>query len=289
MRQPHSTCALLALLTLASTPGMAQQQTVPNAVSLEAEVEEIREYSVELIIFEYVGTAAGSVEIFDPEALPDPDAEPDLSVTLPDRLTAKRQRVPTRSTRDPVRSRLIFGEPEELELIPTFEQAGFRRLPEEEFQLTNAYDQLVRLDAYRPIIHAGWTQPTVDQADTMPVELRRISDPPLRLDGTFSLYLSRFLHLVVDLALEEQSAEGTTTDRPYEPTYGSDRGSYAYGLPIDQPSTYFRIQEDRIMRNDEVRYFDHPKFGVIARVTRVEQSTEDELDTTGDLLPGIGN
>ena len=289
MRQPHSTCALLTLLALASTQGVAQQQSVPNAVALEAEAEEIREYSVELIIFEYVGAAAGSVEIFDPEPLPDPEAEPDLTVTLPDRLTAKRERVPPRTSSEPVRSRLIYGEPEELELIPTFEQAGFRLLPEEEFQLTNAYDRLVRLDAYRPLIHSGWIQPTVEQADTTPIRLRRISDPPLRLDGTVSLYLSRFLHLVVDLALEQENTEAMTVDRPYQPSYGSSRDSYAYGLPIAQPSTFYRIQEDRIMRNNEIRYFDHPKFGVIARVTRVEALVDDELDTTGDLLPGIGN
>ena len=288
MRKPGPTCALLAALVLASTPSTAQQQSVPNAVSLETEIEEIREYSVELIVFEYVGAAAGSVEIFDPEPLPEPEAEPDLSVTLPDQLTAKRERVEDLPAEGRVRSRLVSGEPEELELIPTFEQSGLRLLPAEQFQLTGAYDRLVRLDAYRPLIHAGWIQPTVEQAETTPVRLRRISDPPLRLDGTVSLYLSRFLHLVVDLALEKQGgAAGMTADRPYQPSYGSER--YAYGLPIIQPSTYFRIQEDRIMRTDEVRYFDHPKFGVIARVARIEAPAEDDLDTTGDLLPGIGN
>ena len=42
------------------------------------------------------------------------------------------------------------------------------------------------------------------------------------------------------------------------------------------PPVYFRIQENRILRNGELRYFDHPKFGVVAKVTRVEQSEEDE-------------
>ena len=104
-----------------------------------------------------------------------------------------------------------------------------------------------------------------------------------------SLYLSRFLHLVIDLALEEPDRDGTTADRPYEPSYDTRRDSYAYGLPIVQPATYYRISEDRIMRNAEVRYFDHPKFGVIARVERIEAPAEDDLDTTTDLLPGVGN
>ena len=43
------------------------------------------------------------------------------------------------------------------------------------------------------------------------------------------------------------------------------------------------------MRNNEVRYFDHPKFGVIARITRIEEEEPESLDTTDDLLPGTGN
>ncbi len=36
------------------------------------------------------------------------------------------------------------------------------------------------------------------------------------------------------------------------------------------PPVYYRISEDRILRNGEVRYYDHPKFGLLAKVTRVE-------------------
>jgi hypothetical protein len=31
----------------------------------------------------------------------------------------------------------------------------------------------------------------------------------------------------------------------------------------------YRITEDRIMRDGDIRYFDHPRFGMLARVTRV--------------------
>jgi hypothetical protein len=44
-----------------------------------------------------------------------------------------------------------------------------------------------------------------------------------------------------------------------------------------QPPVYYRIQENRILKNGELRYFDHPKFGVLAKVTRVEEEEE-----TGD-------
>ncbi len=32
----------------------------------------------------------------------------------------------------------------------------------------------------------------------------------------------------------------------------------------------YRISEDRIFRSGELRYFDHPKFGVLARITRAD-------------------
>jgi hypothetical protein len=49
----------------------------------------------------------------------------------------------------------------------------------------------------------------------------------------------------------------------------------------------FRIQENRILKNGELRYFDHPKFGVLAKVTRVEEPAEEDensvIDETGTL------
>ena len=41
------------------------------------------------------------------------------------------------------------------------------------------------------------------------------------------------------------------------------------------PPVRYRIQENRILKNGELRYFDHPKFGVLAKVTRVEDEEED--------------
>jgi hypothetical protein len=53
----------------------------------------------------------------------------------------------------------------------------------------------------------------------------------------------------------------------------------------------YRIQENRIVKNGEIRYFDHPKFGVIAKVTRVEvaeDSDEDERPESQQLLGRTG-
>jgi hypothetical protein len=44
----------------------------------------------------------------------------------------------------------------------------------------------------------------------------------------------------------------------------------AYKRPAQGP-VFFRLQEDRIVRSGELRYFDHPRFGVIAKIMRVEE------------------
>jgi hypothetical protein len=74
-------------------------------------------------------------------------------------------------------------------------------------------------------------------------------------------------------------------------TFGDARIQNEYEL-IDQygellpPPIRYRISEDRIMKNGDIRYFDHPKFGMIAKITRVEEAEEEIIDDTEDLLPG---
>jgi hypothetical protein len=51
---------------------------------------------------------------------------------------------------------------------------------------------------------------------------------------------------------------------------------------IDYPVRY-RIDEDRIFRNGELRYFDHPKFGVLAKITRAEDVELQDGEMLGDM------
>ena len=94
------------VLSAVTASAPAQQQSVPYAVQLEAEAEQVPRYAVEMIVFEYAGQAANSTEIFEPdkavEVLPDellfgdlpheysdrpsmplPGADPTASIDLP--------------------------------------------------------------------------------------------------------------------------------------------------------------------------------------------------------------
>lgn len=291
-KKSHGYVATALLALLFAVPSAAQQQSAPNAAILVTEEEEIREYSVEMIVFEYVGSAAGTSEIFEadlPEkpVFEEPLIEGDLLNDLPTEFGQDMTVATEAPGADDGEEAFELLPREELELIPTFEQSGLKVLPAEEFQLNAVYRKLSSLDAYRPLMHTAWVQPTLELEDTNALSLRRIGDPPLRLDGSVTLYLSRFLHLVIDLSLEQRNPQLSAQTGDQVRYYGDSRSraSLGFGSQYQAPSVIYRIQEDRIVRNNELRYFDHPKFGVVAKITRIEEEEPEAMDTTGDLLP----
>ena len=253
MRRLTTTIAM----TLAWTATAAQTAVEP------AEVEHPR-YTVEVIIFEYAEEVSAGTEQFLPE-------EP-LPSTVDEAAGQER----------------VFGDtvaqPMLEEQAPVEEQeahpAGpeFILHPEEELGLTDVAGMLERLDVYRPLMHFAWTQVTRPEEETQPIELRALAPPPAELDGSFTLYLSRYLHLVVDLSLEHSSyAGGSIVIYDSVAGFGDSRSSASNDAMEPAPVRY-RITEDRIFKSGDLRYFDHPKFGVLAKITRVVEPELDELE-----------
>ena len=237
-------------------PLLARAQDVPDV----ADSEEIRRYTVEVIIFRYVEDVGSGSEVFLPDAPEEPGTEDALDAL--DEISAGSE---------------LAVEPEaETEPFPDIELV---LLDEESYQLDNAYERLERLDAYEPLMHFGWTQATWPEEQTEAIPLHLFARPPEDLDGSLTLYLGRYLHLVVDLQLRApQDASDNAAPAPGYDAFAT-RGDIA--LDIGAPPVYYRISEDRILRNGEIRYYDHPKFGLLARVTRVE---EEEQPEQGELL-----
>jgi len=214
------------------------------------ELEEIRRYTIEMIIFKYAQSVSTGSEIF-------PADEPPEEELFPEDDILPREEPP----------------PEEpsLDTVPALvHDVEFARLEEDEYSMDEIMGRLERLEVYDPIMHFGWTQITWPEEQTRPVQLASLARPPQGLDGTLTLYLSRFLHLVVDLEL----------DAPDDP--------YVDAARFDSPvgPVRFRINENRILRSGELRYFDHPKFGVLAKVTRVEDEQEELPDLEDTELLG---
>lgn len=284
------------------------------------EQEDLRRYEVEIILFRYDESVTAGTEVF----LPDPPpagalvrgAQGDGVLTgddngrpyFGDRPLAPGE-VPDARDRDPGQAiDREFGDigsigdgestPEEDELPATLEEivTGASRIdlvvtPREELTLTGIHDRLVQLDAYEPVLWSGWTQIVRDKESTPAIDLRRLGRVPLEFDGKLSLYLGRFVHLVVDIELEDYASGGATVREPYYRDRRR-RDSEAYAAPGESrtPRIRYRIQDDSILRNGEMRYFDHPRFGLIAKLTLVEQEEPEDplLDDSDDLLPAGG-
>jgi len=232
----------ISLFLMLLLPLAAQAQ-----VKTAEENPEIRRYTIEMIVFKYAQDVSTGSEIF-PGDEP-PRLEPLPGDGLLEVADATRNDGP----------RVIRN----TELV---------RLAAADYTMGETLGRLRRLQAYNPIMHFGWTQITWPENETRAINLASLARPPRGLDGELTLYLNRFLHLVVDLQL----------DGP-----GGARRTNEFGDITQSGPIRYRIQEDRILRSGELRYFDHPKFGVLAKVTRVEEAEEELLEDTellGDSL-----
>jgi hypothetical protein len=250
------------------------------AIAQEEPVDEepiARRYTVEIVIFAYAEDVSVGTERFVADKRVIADDE---------RLTANGEgTLSDDSLRAPESRKLRIRELE------------FVRQPKADSTMTDIIGQLERLDAYQPIMHVAWTQRCYPKEKTPAIQLQALGEPPAGLGGSFTLYLSRYLHLVVDLALDADNDDYDTRAaiaEEKEPaiSFGDSRlqddGFYGATTGIIR----YRLQENRIVKNGELRYFDHPKFGVIARVTRVEEEQEEIDDETynesRELLGRIG-
>jgi hypothetical protein len=253
----------IVLLPLLSASALAQD------VAPEEVPPDVRRYTVEMIIFSYAQSVSAGSEIFVP------DEPPALDLTAEGELVDGM--LPDLTMTDDVEDVEELAEDNlEEELEDEDSKYALIMLPEEDFLLLDAFERLDNLDAYTPLMHFGWTQPTYPQEDTEVRSLSSFMTPPEGLEGDLSLYLSRYLHLAVNLQLdapvEEEEPPALDRGRFYD-----DYDYFSEDAVVTYPVRY-RIEEDRIFRNGELRYYDHPKFGVLAKITRVEEEEPEEFE-----------
>jgi hypothetical protein len=245
MTDPLRKLILLALASSLPVALFAQDEL------LNEEQPPIKRYTVELVVFAYAEDVSVGTEVF-PGDIIEPPAEEDDEIAEIEVTELQRRH------------------PDFIGLEPVL-------LTEEEFTMLDVFERFELLDAYEPILHVGWTQVGSPRSDTSPMQLTDFGVPPVGLDGSFTLYLGNYLHLVVDLALDAPVAEYEfiVDDEPAYVFSDSRFAAEAEPEAIEGPVRY-RLQENRIVKNAETRYFDHPKFGVVAKVVRVEDLVDEE-------------
>jgi hypothetical protein len=127
----------------------------------------------------------------------------------------------------------------------------YRLLDGDELELGRARARLNALGAYAPLLHTGWSQTTLLEGEARPFELARLGR--LQPAGSIRLHRSRFLHLTVDVSLQNdyryaQNAPSADSRWPLAELVGPVR---------------YRIQAQRRVRIGELHFFDHPAFGIL--------------------------
>jgi hypothetical protein len=106
--------------------------------------------------------------------------------------------------------------------------------------LNEGYAALSKDSAYRPILHAAWIQSAGEGSLSAPVHIQSADG---KLNGYLQMQHGQSLQMVVDLeyASNQSDSSGNTI--------------------------IYRLNEKRPVKLNEVYYLDHPKFGVIAKMS----------------------
>ncbi len=277
----------------------------PVAVLAQAEAEtetpQARQFTVEVIVFRYADSVSAGSEIFVPDPLPEvvdtleDVAGSDEVPVFGDVTVTDSEPVPIDADGNPV-ALDTDGNPLELDadgnpIIEIPPRADYVLLLDDELTMLSTWDRLDRLDAYEPLAHFGWHQQVKPFDEPVGIPLADFGYSIPGLGGELTLYLSRFLHLAVLLELNANPNE----DEPEEfttPVFSDDR--YLEPVAVDsyavlEGPTFYRIDEDRIFKSGDLRYFDHPRFGVIARIDRVEQPEEEDPVDAGGSATGAAS
>jgi hypothetical protein len=149
----------------------------------------------------------------------------------------------------------------------SFPAGEFTELAGEFYTLNNIRGGLAASPGYRVLYHRGWRQLAYDRAHAVDYPVHTLADQGRHaVDGTVTLVRGRFLHLDVDLSLLATAGRET---------------KYS-DAPGNQP--LYRLTESRRVRSSELHYFDHPRFGVIARVTPVAASAEPDPEAADSMM-----
>jgi hypothetical protein len=128
-------------------------------------------------------------------------------------------------------------------------------------ELDSVLASLERVDAYQTLVHFGWQQTAAGRAEAEDYWLSPAMGEQFGLTGKLRVYKERYLHLAMALEFDPRDGRGW-------------------------PAV---IEESRRLRDDRLQYFDHPEFGVIAAVRKVEPEPVKEETPTPDATAQAAN
>ena len=220
---------------------------------------------IEIIIFEYLDHNSSGNEVFNKieenyqleKEIPNNQNQEDTSIEV-GLLTSKFKEV-------------------SISLVPTARQIALKISQRKSLNMSAIYNRLNRLRVYEPVIWGGWEQRLTNEQNAFPVNLRSIKNTLGKFDGNIKFYESSGgrLRLSVDIEMYDKNEILSANE--------SD------GELFEQQINTYKISNDKEMRYDELRYFDHPKFGLIAKIQKQEPSELIQKLTEVNINPESGN
>ena len=126
---------------------------------------------------------------------------------------------------------------------------GVVALTRAQYAMREIWGVMRRSAEYRPLAHFAWAMPAGWDGEPVALRLSTLSAVALPFSGLASLREDRFVHLTLDLRLPD-------------------------GRDADE---VFRLSERRRMLLGELHYFDHPRFGAVARLFRYREKGQTEM------------
>lgn len=117
-------------------------------------------------------------------------------------------------------------------------RTSYKKVSPEYMNLDGSYAQLARVQNYRALMHVAWIQPA--KANSLSTAVK-ISNADGSINGFFRIQRGNLVHMIADI-------------------------EYSPGGVI------YRLNEKRRFKLNETHYLDHPKFGILARISPVSLS-----------------
>lgn len=98
------------------------------------------------------------------------------------------------------------------------------------------------------------------------------AEDPISIKGTARLLVGRYLHLNLDIIFSSDSPPATLAEKDAQKILLDFDLLLSDEILKDEEDVtmlwYYQLKQQRKIRRNEIHYFDHPRFGVIAKVSR---------------------
>ena len=142
---------------------------------------------------------------------------------------------------------------------------GIAETSPENYKLTDSAAHLRHSSAFKLLAHFGWTQRSLSKRQALPIRIKsnQFSDSLIPA-GEIKLYVSRYLHMLVDL---KASRCDIFNKEDKEDKMDIQNNQSELTESNQCINNIYQFKQNRKMRSKELHYIDNPVFGMLVYVT----------------------